>query len=95
MSITHRHEQGISASCSTNKDGNGTSNSQQHVRFFSLLPSAFANPCGTDTEYEDGSVVKLRGAFGAKTLFVYDPKALHNIIVKDQHIFEETPGFIL
>lgn len=43
----------------------------------------------------DGGVVKLQGPFGAKTLFVYDPKALHHIIVKDQHIFEETTGFIL
>ncbi|TEB40171.1 cytochrome P450 [Coprinellus micaceus] len=42
-----------------------------------------------------GSVVKLRGPFGAKALYVYDPKALHHIVVKDQHIFEETEGFII
>lgn len=45
--------------------------------------------------FTDGSVVKLRGAFGGKALFVYDPKALHHIIVKDQPIFEETNGFML
>ncbi|KAJ3507527.1 hypothetical protein NMY22_g16903 [Coprinellus aureogranulatus] len=42
-----------------------------------------------------GGVVKLRGAFGSKALFVYDPKALHHIVVKDQHIFEETDGFLI
>ncbi|TEB40176.1 cytochrome P450 [Coprinellus micaceus] len=42
-----------------------------------------------------GSVIKLRGAFGARALFVYDPKALHHIIVKDQPIFEETVGFFI
>ncbi|TEB39431.1 cytochrome P450 [Coprinellus micaceus] len=42
-----------------------------------------------------GSVIKLRGAFGSKALFVYDPKALYHIIVKDQHIFEETEGFTI
>ena len=41
----------------------------------------------------DGGVIKLRGAFGTKALFVYDPKALHHIFVTDQHIFEETKGF--
>ncbi|TEB15216.1 hypothetical protein FA13DRAFT_1721278, partial [Coprinellus micaceus] len=39
-----------------------------------------------------GSVVKLRGVFGAKALFVYDPKALHHIFIKDQHIFDKTEG---
>ncbi|KAJ2912529.1 hypothetical protein MD484_g7882, partial [Candolleomyces efflorescens] len=28
-------------------------------------------------------------------MYVYDPKALHHIIVKDQQIFEETPGFLM
>jgi hypothetical protein len=41
----------------------------------------------------DGSVIKLRGAFGTKALFVYDPKALYHIFITDQHVFEETRGF--
>ncbi|OBZ67845.1 Docosahexaenoic acid omega-hydroxylase CYP4F3 [Grifola frondosa] len=41
-----------------------------------------------------GSVVKLHSIFGQKLLYVYDPKALHSIIVKDQHIYEESPFFI-
>jgi len=28
-------------------------------------------------------------------LYVSDPRALHHILVKDQHIFEEDDGFIL
>jgi hypothetical protein len=43
----------------------------------------------------DGCITKIRGPFGAKALFVYDPKSLHHIIIKDQHIYEETPGFLL
>lgn len=27
-------------------------------------------------------------------LYVFDPKALHHIVVKDQYIFEETPIFL-
>lgn len=27
-------------------------------------------------------------------LYVYDPKALHHILVKDQYIYEETPIFL-
>ncbi|KAJ2919030.1 hypothetical protein MD484_g1462, partial [Candolleomyces efflorescens] len=42
-----------------------------------------------------GSVLKLDGAFGAKTLYVYDPKALHHIFVKDLYTFEEDEGFIV
>ncbi|CAL1702598.1 unnamed protein product [Somion occarium] len=32
--------------------------------------------------------------FGQRMLYVFDPKALHNIIVKDQYIYEETPVFL-
>ncbi|KAL1680371.1 cytochrome P450 [Schizophyllum commune] len=42
----------------------------------------------------DGSVVRLRGLLGERQLYVSDPKALHNIVVKDQHIFEEHPQFL-
>ena len=27
-------------------------------------------------------------------VYVFDPKALHNIVVKDQYIYEETPVFL-
>ncbi|KXN81489.1 putative cytochrome P450 6a13 [Leucoagaricus sp. SymC.cos] len=33
-------------------------------------------------------------AFKERLLFLYDPKALHHIFVKDQHIYEEAPAFI-
>ncbi|KAJ7637635.1 cytochrome P450 [Mycena polygramma] len=36
-----------------------------------------------------GGVCRIDGLFGEKTLFVSDPKALHQILVKDQDIFEE------
>ncbi|KAK7695516.1 hypothetical protein QCA50_000152 [Cerrena zonata] len=41
--------------------------------------------------YEYGPVSVVRGLFGARMVYVFDPKALHNIVVKDQHIYEETP----
>ncbi|KAI0754292.1 cytochrome P450 [Daedaleopsis nitida] len=39
-------------------------------------------------------IAKLNGPLGHRILFVFDPMAIHNIIVKDQHIFEETAWFI-
>ncbi|KAF9477913.1 cytochrome P450 [Pholiota conissans] len=41
-----------------------------------------------------GSVVKIKGLFGANYLYVSDPKALHHILVKDQHFYEETVAVI-
>ncbi|KIJ63129.1 hypothetical protein HYDPIDRAFT_113701 [Hydnomerulius pinastri MD-312] len=41
-----------------------------------------------------GPVVKFYGIFGRRQLIVSDPKALHHIIVKDQHIYEENDVFI-
>ncbi|KAA1478305.1 cytochrome P450 [Dentipellis sp. KUC8613] len=41
-----------------------------------------------------GSVLTLHGWLGDTLLYVADPRALHNIVVKDQYIFEETSGFI-
>jgi len=41
-----------------------------------------------------GSVVKLKGVFNNKMLYVFDPKALHHIIVRDQYVYEETSVFI-
>ncbi|KAI0070119.1 cytochrome P450 [Panus rudis PR-1116 ss-1] len=44
--------------------------------------------------YKYGPVSKLDTFFGTKCLYVFDPKALHNIVVKEQHIYEETPVFL-
>ncbi|KAF8905032.1 cytochrome P450 [Gymnopilus junonius] len=41
-----------------------------------------------------GSVIKIKALLGENQLFVFDPKAMHHIIVKDQHIYEETSSFI-
>ncbi|KAJ7797219.1 cytochrome P450 [Mycena olivaceomarginata] len=42
-----------------------------------------------ELEQDHGQVVKLHGLFGARQLFVFDPAALHTILVKDQDIYEE------
>ncbi|OCH94337.1 cytochrome P450 [Obba rivulosa] len=44
--------------------------------------------------YTYGQVVKLYGMFGHKMLYVYDPLALHSIIVKDQYVYEEAAWFV-
>ncbi|KAJ7475705.1 cytochrome P450 [Mycena latifolia] len=44
-------------------------------------------------EKYDG-VVRIDALFGGKRIYVFDPKALHQIIVKDQDIFEEPESFI-
>ncbi|KAF8966255.1 cytochrome P450 [Flammula alnicola] len=41
-----------------------------------------------------GRVVKIKAFLGENQLYVFDPKALHHILVKDQDIFEETSTFI-
>ncbi|KIK37049.1 hypothetical protein CY34DRAFT_93378 [Suillus luteus UH-Slu-Lm8-n1] len=40
-----------------------------------------------------GSVSKFYGLFGARELYVFDPKAMYHILVKDQDTFEVTPAF--
>ncbi|KXN87060.1 Cytochrome P450 4F8 [Leucoagaricus sp. SymC.cos] len=47
-----------------------------------------------DTLERYGSVTKMKGLFGENMLFICDPKALHHILVKDQHIYEEATAFI-
>ncbi|KAH9927307.1 cytochrome P450 [Fomitopsis serialis] len=42
----------------------------------------------------DSYVVRLRGLFNAPALYIYDPKALHAILIKDESIWEEDPSFI-
>ncbi|KAF8805234.1 cytochrome P450 [Phlegmacium glaucopus] len=41
-----------------------------------------------------GSVIKIKAFLGENQLYVFDPKALHHITVKDQYIYEETSSFI-
>ncbi|KAI0628909.1 cytochrome P450 [Trametes polyzona] len=39
-------------------------------------------------------IVRLAGPLGHRILYVFDPVALHSIIVKDQYVFEEAAFFI-
>ncbi|KAI1794335.1 cytochrome P450 [Ganoderma leucocontextum] len=39
-------------------------------------------------------IVKLNGPLGRRMLYVFEPTALHHIIVKEQHIYEEAAWFI-
>uniref|UniRef100_A0A8H7Y036 Cytochrome P450 n=1 Tax=Psilocybe cubensis TaxID=181762 RepID=A0A8H7Y036_PSICU len=41
-----------------------------------------------------GGLSRTKGVFGSDELYVYDPKAMHHILVKDQYIYEETDAFI-
>lgn len=41
-----------------------------------------------------GRVMRTFGLFNSNDLYVFDPKALHHIVVKDQHIFEESRAFV-
>lgn len=41
-----------------------------------------------------GPVSKFYGLFGARELYVFDPKAMYHIVVKDQNTFEVTPAFL-
>lgn len=41
-----------------------------------------------------GPVSKFYGLFGARELYVFDPKAMYHIMVKDQNTFEVTPAFL-
>ncbi|KAI0092453.1 cytochrome P450 [Irpex rosettiformis] len=40
------------------------------------------------------AVAKYHGPFGTRGLYVSDPKALNNVIVKEQHIYEEPRWFL-
>ncbi|KAI0718779.1 cytochrome P450 [Cerioporus squamosus] len=39
-------------------------------------------------------IAKLHGPLGHRMLFIFDPMALHSIIVKDQYVYEEAAWFI-
>ncbi|CAA7268814.1 unnamed protein product [Cyclocybe aegerita] len=41
-----------------------------------------------------GEVSRVKGLLGVNGLYVYDPKALNHVLVKEQEIYEETEGFI-
>ncbi|KAH9949926.1 cytochrome P450 monooxygenase [Amylocystis lapponica] len=41
-----------------------------------------------------GPVVKMNGFLNRPMLYVYDPKALHSIVLKDQYVYEEKHSFI-
>ncbi|KAM5541728.1 hypothetical protein V8D89_004457 [Ganoderma adspersum] len=42
-----------------------------------------------------GKVVKLRGLFNAPQLYVFDTTALHTILIKEHHIFEEPDSHLV
>ncbi|EIM80362.1 cytochrome P450 [Stereum hirsutum FP-91666 SS1] len=42
-----------------------------------------------------GRIIRIWGLLGDTQLYISDPKALHNILIKDQYVFEETSGFIV
>ncbi|KAI0653688.1 hypothetical protein C8Q70DRAFT_593721 [Cubamyces menziesii] len=41
-----------------------------------------------------GPVSRLQSMFGRPMLCVYDPVAMHSIVLKDQHIYEEMDWFL-
>ncbi|TBU28038.1 cytochrome P450 [Dichomitus squalens] len=41
-----------------------------------------------------GPVSALHGRFGQKIVYVFDPKAMHAIAVKDQYVYDETHWFL-
>ncbi|KAJ7903612.1 cytochrome P450 [Mycena olivaceomarginata] len=42
-----------------------------------------------------GGVVRIDGLLGEKQLYVFDPKSLHQILVKDQDIFFDEPDYMI
>ncbi|KAH9941249.1 cytochrome P450 [Epithele typhae] len=42
-----------------------------------------------------GSVVRFLGLFGEPRLFIFDPVALHTVLIKEHHIFEEPDTHLL
>ncbi|KAJ7897809.1 cytochrome P450 [Mycena leptocephala] len=45
-------------------------------------------------EKYDGGVIRINGLLGEQQLYIFDPKSLHQILVKDQDIFEE-PSYVI
>ncbi|PCH40522.1 cytochrome P450 [Wolfiporia cocos MD-104 SS10] len=44
--------------------------------------------------FDYGPIVRLHGLFGRPILYISDPKALHNILVKEEPIYQESSLFI-
>ncbi|PCH40527.1 cytochrome P450 [Wolfiporia cocos MD-104 SS10] len=44
--------------------------------------------------FDYGPIVRLHGLFGRPMLYISDPKALHNILVKEEPIYQESSLFI-
>lgn len=42
-----------------------------------------------------GRVMRFSGPFGRTNILVYDPKAIQHVLVKDQHIWEQSHDFTL
>ncbi|KAH9936146.1 cytochrome P450 [Fomitopsis serialis] len=59
-------------------------------QFFSRDAAGFQEHVAHDF----GPIVKLDGFLGTPILYVADPKALHTVLIKEEHIFLETPEFI-
>ncbi|KAJ7789660.1 hypothetical protein B0H14DRAFT_2536023 [Mycena olivaceomarginata] len=63
---------------------------QSFIRLGNL--TEFNDPDGWEFQQElqesYGQVVKVHGLFGRRELFVFDPAALHSILVQDQDIYE-------
>ncbi|CCL99519.1 uncharacterized protein FIBRA_01537 [Fibroporia radiculosa] len=53
-------------------------------QYFSRQGSEFQRHVAQDY----GSVTKIHGRFGSPVLYVSDPKALHTIVIKEEHIFQ-------
>ncbi|KAH9936148.1 cytochrome P450 [Fomitopsis serialis] len=60
------------------------------TQFFSRDAAGFQEHVAHDFS----PIVKLDGFLGTPILYVADPKALHTVLVKEEHIFQETPDFI-
>ncbi|KAF9806968.1 hypothetical protein IEO21_08435 [Rhodonia placenta] len=46
-----------------------------------------------DVAFNYGPVAKIHGFLGRPILYVADPKALHTILVKEEHVYQEMPAF--
>ncbi|KAJ2931689.1 hypothetical protein H1R20_g5421, partial [Candolleomyces eurysporus] len=42
---------------------------------------------------QHGRAFRVKGTFGQDVLYTYDPKAMHHILLKDQHMYEEPEVF--
>ncbi|KAI0073344.1 cytochrome P450 [Panus rudis PR-1116 ss-1] len=60
-----------------------------------IFGNRFAWDFHRDIIYKYGPVSKIHGLLWEPSmLYVFDPKALHSIVVRDQYIYEETPLFL-